>query len=74
LGSNVARQNAHENNNQASTRAGDTSTNASASGSQSGPANGQQKIMITGDDILIEYVTRLMKTFSTNTIKEEDLT
>ena len=29
--------------------------------------------MITGDDILIEYVTRLMKTFSTNKISEEEL-
>lgn len=29
--------------------------------------------MITGDDILIEYVTRLLKTFSTNKIKEENL-
>lgn len=29
--------------------------------------------MITGDDILIEYVTRLMKTFSSNKISEEDL-
>ena len=30
--------------------------------------------MITGDDILIEYVTRLMKMFSSNKIREEDLT
>lgn len=30
--------------------------------------------MITGDDILIEYVTRLMKTFSSNKIREENLT
>lgn len=30
--------------------------------------------MITGDDILIEYVTRLMKTFSNGKINEEDLT
>lgn len=30
--------------------------------------------MITGDDILIEYVTRLMKMFSSNRIREEDLT
>lgn len=29
--------------------------------------------MITGDDILIEYVTRLMKMFSTNKIREEEL-
>lgn len=29
--------------------------------------------MITGDDILIEYVTRLMKTFSNNKISEEEL-
>ena len=29
--------------------------------------------MITGDDILIEYVTRLMKTFSSNKITEEQL-
>ena len=29
--------------------------------------------MITGDDILIEYVTRLMKMFSANKIREEDL-
>lgn len=29
--------------------------------------------MITGDDILIEYVTRLMKTFSSNKINEDDL-
>lgn len=29
--------------------------------------------MITGDDILIEYVTRLMKTFSSNKITEEEL-
>lgn len=62
------------NNPASSTRAGDTSTNASANGSQSAPSQTQQKIMITGDDILIEYVTRLMKSFSTNTIKEEDLT
>lgn len=75
MGSNITRQSATENNNQSSTRAGETSTNASASGgSQSGPANSQQKIMITGDDILIEYVTRLMKAFSNNMIKEEDLT
>ena len=39
------------------------------------PSSGQQqKIMITGDDILIEYVTRLMKTFSQNKISEEELT
>ena len=30
--------------------------------------------MITGDDIIIEYVTRLMKTFSSNKIREENLT
>lgn len=30
--------------------------------------------MITGDDILIEYVTRLMKMFSMNKIREENLT
>jgi hypothetical protein len=29
--------------------------------------------MITGDDILIEYVTRLMKAFTSNRIQEEDL-
>jgi hypothetical protein len=29
--------------------------------------------MITGDDILIEYVTRLMKMFSSNKIREENL-
>lgn len=29
--------------------------------------------MITGDDILIEYVTRLMKMFSSNKIREEEL-
>lgn len=29
--------------------------------------------MITGDDILIEYVTRLMKLFSSNKIREENL-
>jgi len=44
--------------------------NQSASGAAT-PAN--QKIMITGDDILIEYVTRLMKMFSTNKIREENL-
>lgn len=33
----------------------------------------QQKIMITGDDILIEYVTRLMHLFTSNRIKEEIL-
>ena len=43
-----------------------------ASGQASGGS--QQKIMITGDDILIEYVTRLMKMFSSNKIREEDLT
>jgi len=32
-----------------------------------------QKIMITGDDILIEYVSRLMNLFSTNKIREEAL-
>lgn len=36
-------------------------------------SNSQQKIMITGDDILIEYVTRLMKMFSSNKIREEEL-
>lgn len=35
--------------------------------------NSHQKIMITGDDILIEYVTRLMKMFSSNKIREEEL-
>ena len=30
--------------------------------------------MITGDDILIEYVSRLMDTFSSNKIREEQLT
>ena len=29
--------------------------------------------MITGDDILIEYVTRLMKMFSQGRIQEEQL-
>jgi hypothetical protein len=29
--------------------------------------------MITGDDILIEYVTRLMKALSSPEVKEEDL-
>jgi hypothetical protein len=29
--------------------------------------------MITGDDILIEYVTRLMRALSSPSIKEEDL-
>jgi len=30
--------------------------------------------MITGDDILIEYVSRLMHMFSTNRVREETLT
>jgi len=30
--------------------------------------------MITGDDILIEYVSRLMSLFSSNMITEEALT
>jgi hypothetical protein len=30
--------------------------------------------MITGDDILIEYVTRLMKALCQPSIREEDLT
>jgi len=49
-----------------STRADNQSTSGATT-----PAN--QKIMITGDDILIEYVTRLMKMFSSNKIREEDL-
>lgn len=35
--------------------------------------DGNQKVMITGDDILIEYVSRLMQLFSSNRVSEEDL-
>jgi hypothetical protein len=52
--------------NPTSTR-GDTSTTQSNS-------TPHQKIMITGDDILIEYVSRLMNAFSTDSIREENLT
>lgn len=55
-----------------SNRASGTPT-ASQSQAQSSTSNSHQKIMITGDDILIEYVTRLMKMFSTNKIREEEL-
>ena len=48
--------------------------NSTASASQKAKSPGQpQKIMITGDDILIEYVTRLMKMFSQGKIQEEQL-
>ena len=32
-----------------------------------------QKVMITGDDILIEYVSRLMHLFTTDRVREETL-
>jgi hypothetical protein len=49
------------------------SSTRGGSSSQSVSGSGQQKIMITGDDILIEYVTRLMKALSSPKVKEEDL-
>jgi len=39
---------------------------------ESNPQN--QKVMITGDDILIEYVSRLMSLFTENKVSEETLT
>jgi hypothetical protein len=53
-----------------------TTTPASTRGDSSAASNASQssKIMITGDDILIEYVSRLMNTFSSGSITEEDLT
>jgi hypothetical protein len=53
---------------------GSTTEPASTRGDSSSTGTTSQKIMITGDDILIEYVSRLMKTFSSNKIREEDLT
>ncbi len=46
----------------------------STRGDSSATSNASKKIMITGDDILIEYVSRLMKNFSSNQIREEELT
>lgn len=66
--------------NKSPTKTRDSHT-AASQGTRGGDANQSstsgnppsQKIMITGDDILIEYVTRLMKMFSTNKIREEHL-
>lgn len=60
--------------NPAQASATESSSTRDNTGSGSQQNSSQQKIMITGDDILIEYVTRLMKTFSSNKIREENLT